>query len=219
MIKCKDVEALWAAHCDGDLSPEMGLAVDAHLKGCASCRNMARSFERLEFALDAIGDHKAEAPAFLATRIMARIEEEREPLIARILKHFTAPRLIAASLVAIAFFGGVATREMLLKSPLGESLATQKVVFEFDAPAGAGKVGLVGDFNDWGLKNVPISVANADGKWTFEVKLEPGRYQYAFVVDGKKWLPDPKAASIIPDGFGGKNSLLYVQGGLNKARL
>ena len=50
-----------------------------------------------------------------------------------------------------------------------------------------------------------------DGRWVFELELTPGRYQYTFVIDGKKWLPDPNATGIIPDGFGGMNSVLNVR--------
>jgi len=90
-------------------------------------------------------------------------------------------------------------------------VSTEKVVLQYESP-GAKEVGLVGDFNDWGRKEIPIRARRVDDRWVFQVELEPGRYQYAFVVDGKKWLPDPQATGIIPDGFGGMNSLLYIRG-------
>jgi hypothetical protein len=211
-MQCKDIEALWVARLDGAFSADLESEMGSHIDGCDKCGKFLASMERLEYALEAIGDEKPEAPPYLKTRIMARLDEVKPPLGSRIFGWLTAPRLIAASLVAIAFFGGLATREMMLRSPLKDSLAMQKVVFEFEAPE-ASNVGLVGDFNDWGLREVPILANQKGGRWVFEVKLEPGRYQYAFVVDGKKWLPDPKAAGIIPDGFGGQNSVLYIQGG------
>ncbi|TAL18117.1 hypothetical protein EPN96_03070 [bacterium] len=211
-MQCKDIEALWVARLDGAVSADLESEMGVHIDGCERCRKFVASMEKLEYALEVIGDEKPEAPPFLKARIMARLEEERAPLGSRIFGWLTAPRLIAASLVAIAFFGGLATREMMLRSPLKDSLAMQKVAFEFEAP-NASNVSLVGDFNDWGLRDVPISANQSGGRWVFEVKLVPGRYQYAFVVDGKKWLPDPKAAGIIPDGFGGQNSVLYIQGG------
>jgi 1,4-alpha-glucan branching enzyme len=63
------------------------------------------------------------------------------------------------------------------------------VDFEITAP-GAKRVTLSGDFNNW--KSMPLSDADGDGRWTVSLTLAPGRYLYAFAVDGKKRL-DPKA--------------------------
>jgi 1,4-alpha-glucan branching enzyme len=46
--------------------------------------------------------------------------------------------------------------------------------------------------------------------WTIDVPLEPGVYQYAFVVDGAEWRPDPRAVSHVDDGFGRENSVVIV---------
>ncbi|PLX41740.1 MAG: hypothetical protein C0608_05075 [Deltaproteobacteria bacterium] len=209
---CKDIEALWAARTEGDLSSEMEAMMNAHLDGCSDCQKMVAALTCLEYSLEGLGEYEVETPPYLKARVMAMIKERRPSLMARLMSWASAPRLIAASLVFIAFFGGMVTREMILNSSVGELLASRKITLEFDAP-GASQVGLVGDFNNWGQKAVPIKAEQIDGKWVFELSLEPGRYQYSFVVDGKKWLPDPNAAGIIPDGFGGKNSLLYVNGG------
>jgi 1,4-alpha-glucan branching enzyme len=100
---------------------------------------------------------------------------------------------------------------MVAPSALEQTVAAKKIVIEYKG-AGEQEVGLVGDFNQWGKKNVPIAAKQVDGRWVFEIELAPGRYEYAFVINGKKWLPDPQAAGIIPDGFGGLNSVLYVHG-------
>ena len=44
------------------------------------------------------------------------------------------------------------------------------------------------------------------------VPLNAGRYEYAFVVDGKRWIADP-AASHVRDEFGGETSVLRLAGG------
>jgi len=41
------------------------------------------------------------------------------------------------------------------------------------------------------------------------VPLEAGVHDYAFVVDGEVWTPDPLATSV-DDGFGGENSRLSL---------
>lgn len=39
--------------------------------------------------------------------------------------------------------------------------------------------------------------------------LAPGTYEYLFVVDGQ-WTPDPSALEVVPNPFGGCNSILKV---------
>jgi len=49
----------------------------------------------------------------------------------------------------------------------------------------------------------------ADGEWTKELTLSPGRYEYRFVVDGE-WADDPAAIELIPNPFGTANAVLIV---------
>jgi hypothetical protein len=83
--------------------------------------------------------------------------------------------------------------------------------FVFDAP-GAAHVSLVGDFNDWNTAATPMTRASS-GAWTVSLKLEPGRHVYAFVLDGKRWVPDPVALLAPDDGFGTRNSIVVVAKG------
>jgi 1,4-alpha-glucan branching enzyme len=41
------------------------------------------------------------------------------------------------------------------------------------------------------------------------VSLEAGRHEYAFVVDGEKWSPDPFAPAIT-DEFGTESSIVRI---------
>lgn len=74
---------------------------------------------------------------------------------------------------------------------------------------GSRHVSLVGDFNDWQPQQDALTDSNANGVWTIEVPLKPGRYQYKFVVDGN-WVADPDAPAYTVDGFGGKNALISL---------
>lgn len=85
------------------------------------------------------------------------------------------------------------------------------VQFVLVAP-GASMVSLVGDFNDWDAAATPMTPAPGDGVWSITVPLEPGRYQYAFLVDGATWLRDPRAPPALEDDFGRPNSVLTVVG-------
>ncbi len=85
------------------------------------------------------------------------------------------------------------------------------VQFVILAPT-AGTVSLVGDFNDWDRSATPMRPARGDGIWSVTVPLEPGRYRYAFLVDGQTWVADPSAPSTFDDDFGPPNSVVTVGG-------
>lgn len=195
-----------------------------HLSACPHCSALERSLSALEDGLLELGREKFEPPPFLAARIKANLEAPAPGLAARLREFFAPRRLAYGSLVAVAFVAGIFARDFMNPETVStvaaipekvEAVAEEmaalpgKVVFEFEAPEGD-RVGLVGDFNEWGKKSLEMETRQADGRWIFELSLPPGRYQYAFEVNGKKWLPDPRSKGIIPDGFGGINSVLYV---------
>lgn len=65
----------------------------------------------------------------------------------------------------------------------------QLVPFEYFDPS-ATVVALVGDFNRWDVKARPLK-RDAGGLWKASVRLEPGTYQYKFVINGERWEEDP----------------------------
>lgn len=84
------------------------------------------------------------------------------------------------------------------------------VRFRFTAP-GAAKVSVAGDFNAWNPSVLPLR-RSADGRtWEIVVQLAPGRYAYAFVVDGKL-IADPNAPQATDDDFGTPSSVVMVKG-------
>jgi len=82
------------------------------------------------------------------------------------------------------------------------------VEFEVDLP-NAGAVYVAGEFNGWDPVTNPL-VRGEDGLWRGSVELEPGQYQYKFVVDGT-WVEDPGNPETVDDGHGGVNSVLVVE--------
>ncbi len=75
---------------------------------------------------------------------------------------------------------------------------------------GATQVALAGSFNDWG-RRVALR-ARGHGLWSVRLPLKAGRYTYVFVVNGHEVIPDPHAEAYRPDGFGGENSVIVVNG-------
>ena len=83
------------------------------------------------------------------------------------------------------------------------------VPFVLYAP-GAHSVALVGDFNGWDTGATLLRRTSAAGAWVVTVPLPPGRYRYAFLIDGTRWLADPGAPRAPDDDFGTPNSVLTV---------
>jgi hypothetical protein len=67
-----------------------------------------------------------------------------------------------------------------------------------------------GDFNGWNPQATPLEQVS-NGAWTVTIPLEPGRYEYQFVVDGEEWIADPFAVEQNDDGFGSRNAVLDVR--------
>jgi hypothetical protein len=68
---------------------------------------------------------------------------------------------------------------------------------------------LSGDFNDWSPNTHCLE--RKGHIWKIKLFLSPGRYKYAFVLDGIHWTPDPNAFLLENDGFGMKNSVLIIE--------
>lgn len=73
---------------------------------------------------------------------------------------------------------------------------------------GARAVAVAGEWNGW--DNAPLT-ARPDGRWETVVRLGPGAYRFALVVDGERWTV-PAGVPSMPDDFGGSVGLLVVGG-------
>jgi len=81
--------------------------------------------------------------------------------------------------------------------------------FALEGYEDAEKVYVTGSFADWD-PNAHQMVKGADGIWSVEVELPEGKHLYKFVVDGE-WIADPGNDQTQDDGYGGKNSVLFIQ--------
>lgn len=111
--------------------------------------------------------------------------------------------LAAAALCAVVF-----AADSLRSRSIDVARAPQQAFAQFvlKAPS-ASHVALAGDFSGW--QPVHVMTRSESGIWTIVVPLDPGVHDYAFVVDGERWIPDP-AAPQVNDGFGGVNSRVAV---------
>jgi hypothetical protein len=74
---------------------------------------------------------------------------------------------------------------------------------------GAATVELVGDFNEWARGTTELKPSGAPGVWAVSVPLSPGRHEYAFIINGSRWVADPLALKSSDD-FGTESSVIRV---------
>ena len=114
-----------------------------------------------------------------------------------------------ACMAAGATIASVATHRPDPAQP-AVSATIPTVRFTLVAPS-ATTVSIVGDFNGWNDGSLPLR-RSADGRtWEIEVPLAPGRYTYAFVVDGQL-ARDPSAPRAGGEDFGTPSSVVMVRG-------
>lgn len=147
-------------------------------------------------------------------------EDHLEPILARAVADLAAPVRVPEALAARALrrdrlrtrrrrmaFTATAIIGALAAVALPQLADPGGVTFAIEAPASK-QVVLVGDFTAWDAGAIPLERQD-DGRWSVTVPLPPGRYRFAYQVDGTEWRADPYAASI-PDEFGQPTSIITV---------
>ncbi|MCJ7773771.1 MAG: isoamylase early set domain-containing protein, partial [Desulfobacterales bacterium] len=127
---------------------------------------------------------------------------------------FTPVRLIPAAVAVMALFF-----IFLMKlSYMGPFFNTQQasldiklvpVTFAFQK-TGIKEVSVIGSFNDWEPESHEMRFDRERSQWVLTVMLPPGQYEYAFLINGEKVVPDPKAIFNRSDGFGSRNSVIFT---------
>jgi hypothetical protein len=92
--------------------------------------------------------------------------------------------------------------------------ASEKVYVQFRLQnSDATDVRLAGSFTHWRPEYQLHETA--PGLWTVTLLLAPGVHDYAFIIDGQRWVTDPYAAAV-QDGFGGSNSRITLVTGSDR---
>jgi hypothetical protein len=155
------------------------------------------------------------SPAFDA-RVMEIVRQHARAPVRRAWRWLAGPRQVELRLrvrpgVLAAVLAVAAALVLLVSRPQAPIGAPQSVVFVrfvLHAP-GAKRVTVAGTFNQWDQNAAPLVPAGTGGVWTTTLALPVGQHQYAFVVDGRRWIADP-AAPAVDDGFGRRNSVVAV---------
>ena len=153
-------------------------------------------------------------------RTVDRPEPRRTPMFARLVRVLWGPREIYFEFrPAYAIAGAIAVALLVIFTPsLRQSLPNArmparnddapKLLVQFRLQASdASTVRLAGSFTNWQPQYDLHQTA--PGVWTVTLPLPQGVHDYAFVIDGQRWVPDPYAQSV-DDGFGGTNSRIAI---------
>ena len=175
-------------------------------------------------------------PPFSVARVLAatagrtpRVPTLRE----RLAEWIAVPRVSlagAGALVAVAVVASLAVRGGVTRYVAGGPAAGSVAATAASAPtlaaganralvavqfvlddARASSVTVIGDFNNWQATATPMRRIEQGQPWTAVAMIPPGRHQYAFLVDGTRWVADPRAPSAADADFGKPGSILLVQ--------
>jgi hypothetical protein len=159
----------------------------------------------------------AHAPPDVTAAVMARVAHADRPTrrgwsVGGLAAACWAPRDVSFRLrPAYGLLAAAAIAWLVMATP-GDRPAPSPipplVYVQFHLQAtGVSTVRLAGTFTDWEPRHALYE--SAPGVWTVTVALPPGVHDYAFVVDGQQWMPDPHAPTV-DDGFGGRNSRIAL---------
>lgn len=87
-------------------------------------------------------------------------------------------------------------------------MVKKSVELKLHAPH-AKRVSVAGSFNNWDT-NILLAKKDKSGNWAVKASLNPGKYEYKFVVDGS-WMNDPSCKTCVPNNVGSTNCLLVVK--------
>ena len=158
---------------------------------------------------------ESSAGASLESRVMARIRRPLPSRARRILDWVVTPHAIVLRLRpawSLALAALVAVLTLFGTGNGGPELGDQEGIAQFVGRfPGARSVHVLGTFNDWRPGSIALRDEDHDGVWRASVVLPAGTYEYMFVVDGERWVPDHLSERLVADDFGRENSVVIVR--------
>jgi len=231
-MNCQKIKKLLNPYIDKVLDADTAKQVELHLKSCSACNKEYQSLKEIIISLNSLSTQPA--PVDFTQSIMTNISQKEIQIqtswIDRIKKHISIPSLsfpslslsfprrresifsfrlagIAVTAALIVFF----TFTFIFNTPDTYPICSAEVQFSLKInDSKAHTVAIAGDFNNWDPQANILEDPEGDGIWTGTLNLEPGRYEYMFIMDGEKWFPDPNALRYVKDGFGNKNAILEI---------
>jgi len=214
-MNCQKIKKLLNPYIDQVLDRDTAQQVNEHLKSCPTCQDEFLGLKEMVASLNSLSPQPV--PENLTENIMAKISQKEIQIqsswMDRLKRQISIPRLsfrlagAAAVAALIVFFAFT----FIFNTPDTSLICSAEVQFSLKInDSKAHTVAIAGDFNGWNPQTNILEDPEGDGIWTGTLKLEPGRYEYMFVLDGEKWFPDPNALRYVKDGFGNKNAILEI---------
>lgn len=198
---------------DGEIPPAER---DEVLRRVLSDPSLQQEYEDLQEAMKLLErEGPQHAPAGFTAAVMARLPEQAPSWGDRLRLFLFGDRVLRWNMAsALALFLLVAGIALLAQRPDRAPIVatTDRAVtvrLSFYAPQ-AHQVSVAGDFNKWTV-GTDVMERRDGGLWTLDLTLQPGRYNYMFVLDGSTWIADPGADSFQDDGFGSRNAVLRIR--------
>ena len=158
-------------------------------------------------------------PRDLTSRVMASLQPKRVSLWRRLYLLVRTPREItvtpyrlaaamaACVLIVALFFQLPAERSEMALESSGVELVP--VTFRLDN-GDARSVYVIGSFNNWQPQGYAMKLDPRTNQWVLQLRVPPGSYEYAFLIDNRQAIADPRAEFYKMDGFGSRNSVIYA---------
>lgn len=198
-----------------EFDPLVKQVLDGDLVAGALPPSLRAEVEEARRLLEAVDRSDVVLSPQLDARVMAAVRRRAASPRHRAWRWLTAPSVppwvvgaLAAAAIALVVIRSVSTHEPTAAVPVPTAPESAYVKFVLFA-ADARRVALAGTFNRWDPTVTPLTRTGSPGVWTVTVALPVGQHQYAFIVDGQHWVPDPAAPSI-DDGFGHRNSVVSI---------
>jgi hypothetical protein len=231
-VSDKDLEKLMFDFLDGEGSLDDEHLLEKECQASSELNRKRKSFEEIISILRQSGhlsENLTPSPGF-TEKVMARLERKpagffngillwiRSPLDLHLhwaLKWSTAFMLIVFIWAGIGWHysqvQNLQVQMSQLEGQVSDLMSQSTPIKFFFCHTDAQSVHLVGSFNDWQVdEKFQLVNINGEGIWAATVSLEPGQYEYMFLVDRQEWVTDPVAMDYHFDGFGYKNSVIEV---------
>lgn len=167
---------------------------------------------------------EADVPDGFAERVMSGLKPRRPSAWKRFKLWLVRPQVmtvrpmtvIPAVTMAVALLALAIVKMDTPALDQGIRMATVRFVLH-DVNMHAKKVSVIGSFNNWQAERSVMWYNPDEGAWMLEAQLPPGDHEYLFLVNDEKLVADPEAPMTSDDGFGNRNSIMFVNGSNEQA--
>jgi hypothetical protein len=197
------------------IDPRIHQVLDGELASETLPAELRRAVAMVAVAADLLGPPRPGPAASLESRVMAEIRRPAPSRARRLMRWLVTPRAIILQVRpawSLAFAAVVAALTLVTMGEDGPVLGEHEGIAQFVGRfPEAQSVHVVGTFNDWRPSSIELEDQDHDGVWRATLVLPAGTYEYMFVVDGERWVPDHLAERLVADDFGRENSVVIVR--------